>query len=349
MVESRFGGWNSRTSGGYPGDDDDEPPPLVPGSGFGTFGGLGGIRGFSSLGSLGSRGLIAREVQAAISSDEEGDEEPTISYEEVTSLQKELRDRFAEKEFQVRLKEIENNASSSGELARKRQELMLEVQSDVLPKYGFEGSRAGVYKMMGAMGPFVEEPEFTELAEEINCLLGLRSPPETWRGLSKACARASHEQATLALEDAPAATDTARPVHSGKETFDNIKGISQPGVWPADKKPPFKLSIAGSFLDFVPKDMEWEEGLFVFPIEVSEDGFDCFQLLQNGSWDQAVYPSIADAGTGDKYEVLGPDSGGQGKSWQIGKDNEATAGSHFVVCVSLDDRGRVSRVSWEKL
>ena len=35
---------------------------------------------------------------------------------------------------------------------------------------------------------------------------------------------------------------------NGKETFDNVKGIAQPGVWPSDKKPPFKLSIAGSSL-----------------------------------------------------------------------------------------------------
>eukprot|EP00913_Durusdinium_trenchii_P003563 g3295.t1 len=93
-------------------------------------------------------------------------------------LQRELRDRFAEPKFQDRLQEIERKADGPGELARKRQELMLEVQSVVLPKYGFEGSRAGVYKMMAAMGPYVEQPEFTELAEEINCLLGLRSPPE---------------------------------------------------------------------------------------------------------------------------------------------------------------------------
>lgn len=45
---------------------------------------------------------------------------------------------------------------------------------------------------------------------------------------------------------------------NGKETFDNVKGIAQPGcvaffgaievprVWPSDKKPPFKLCIAGS-------------------------------------------------------------------------------------------------------
>eukprot|EP00434_Breviolum_minutum_P017532 symbB.v1.2.015474.t1/scaffold1156.1/size134879/4 len=347
MVEDSFGRVKPRPGRNVHAGDDDEPPPLVPGSGFGTFGGLGGIRGFSTLGSLGSRGLIAHKAQAAASSDEE--------LEEVTCLQRELRDHFAEDKFQARLDEIEKKADGPGELARKRQELMLEVQSVVLPKYGFEGSRAGVYKMMAAMGPYVEQPEFTELAEEINSLLGLRSPPETWRGLSRACARASKEQVPNGLDGGDGAgggypNSTANGMN-GKETFDNVKGIAQPGVWPSDKKPPFKLSIAGSWNGFVPDDMEWEDGLFVFPMEVGDDGWDCFQLLQNGSWDKVIYPSLEEAGASDKYSICGPDNGGHDRSWQIGKDEseEATPGSHFVVCVSLDDKGKVSRVSWEKL
>lgn len=350
MVEDSFGRVKPRPGrnvhAGYS-NDDDEPPPLVPGSGFGTFGGLGGIRGFSTLGSLGSRGLIAHKAQAATSSDEELEEDPAISYDEVTSLQQELRDRFANPKFQARLKEVERNSDGPGELARRRQELMLEVQSLVLPKYGFEGSRAGVYKMMAAMGPYVERPEFTELAEEINGLLGLRSPPETWRGLSKACARASKEQASNGLDE----MQTAYTNGKDKETYDNVKGIPQPGVWPSGKKPPFRLSIAGSWNSFMPDAMEWEDGLFVFPMEIGDDGWDCFQLLENGSWDRVIYPSIDEAGAEDKYTVCGPDDSGQNRSWQIGKSEteEATPGSHFVVCVSLDDKGKVSRVSWEKL
>lgn len=356
MVEDSFGRVKPRPGRQKMVEDDE--PPLVPGSGFGTFGGLGGIRGFSTLGSLGSRGLIAHKAQAAASSDEELDEDPTITYEEVTSLQTELRDRFAEDKFQARLEEIEKKADGPGELARRRQELMLEVQSVVLPKYGFEGSRAGVYKMMAAMGPYVEQPEFTELAEEINCLLGLRSPPETWRGLSRACARASKEQAPNGLDGGHDGHDGAGGYPNGtangmngKETFDNVKGIAQPGVWPSDKKPPFKLSIAGSWNGFVPDEMEWEDGLFVFPMEVGDDGWDCFQLLQNGSWDKVIYPSMEEAGANDKYSICGPDSGGHDRSWQIGKvdSEEASPGSHFVVCVSLDDKGKVNRVSWEKL
>ncbi|CAJ1363932.1 unnamed protein product [Effrenium voratum] len=378
MVEDSFGRVKPRPSRNvHAGNEEDEPPPLVPGSGFGTFGGLGGIRGFSTLGSLGSRGLIAHKAQAAASSDEELEEDPTITYEEVTGLQRELRDSFADPKFQAKLQVIEQKADGPGELARRRQELMLEVQSVVLPKYGFEGSRAGVYKMMAAMGPYaaafadgwktmssnvskwnkVEQPEFTDLAEEINSLLGLRSPPETWRGLSRACARASKEQVPTGLDGLDGGSNgypggKAMPNGmSGKETYDNVKGIAQPGVWPSDRDPPFKLSIAGSWNGFVPDEMEWEDGLFVFPMEVGDDGWDSFQLLRNGSWDHVIYPSIDEAGANDKYTICGPDSGGDDRQWQIGKSEaeEATPGSHFVVCVSLDDKGKVSRVSWEKL
>jgi len=326
-------------------DDDDEPPPLVPGSGFSSFGGgYGAMNPFSTLGSLGSRGNIARQVQAAgaAASSDEDDDEATISYAEVTALQTELRDRFAEEIFQARLSKLEQTCSGPGELARKRQELMFNVQKEVLPKYGFEGSRAGVYKMMGAMGPYVEEPEFTELAEEINLLLGLRSPPETWRGLSRACGRASREQGSLATEEKSP---------SGPASNKENGATGKPGVWPADKKPPFKLFVAGSWSDFSPAVMEWEEGLFIYPMEVSKDGWDYFQLLQDGNWDRVVYPSEEDAGLNDKYEIVGPDPNKDAKSWQIGKSGKesATPGSHFVICVSLDDRGKVSRVSWEKL
>ena len=58
MVEDSFGRVKPRPGRNVHAGDDDEPPPLVPGSGFGTFGGrgpmgvahvLGGIRIFLRL------------------------------------------------------------------------------------------------------------------------------------------------------------------------------------------------------------------------------------------------------------------------------------------------------------
>ena len=39
-----------------------------------------------------------------------------------------------------------------------RQQLFLTVQSEVLPKFGYEGTSLGVYKMMGDMKPYVQAP-----------------------------------------------------------------------------------------------------------------------------------------------------------------------------------------------
>jgi len=239
-----------------------------------------------------------------------------VTYEEVTSLQRDLRDRFKKSAFQEKLKVLLASAPSQAELARKRQELMLEVQSVVLPRYGYEGSRAGVYKMMADMGPYVSRPEFKEMAQEINGLLGLRSPPETWKGLSRACGRASDE--TVAAEASAARERLDESAHTEAKS----SGSSGSRPWPADKTPPFKLCVAGSWNDFTPAEMEWEDGLFVFPMEVGTDGWECFQLLQNSSWKAVVYPSMEEAGAKDSYQVCGPDAGGEGKSWQIGKTEE---------------------------
>lgn len=38
-----------------------------------------------------------------------------------------------------------------------RQKLFLKVQMRVLPRYGYEGSSSGVYKMMGDMRPFIKD------------------------------------------------------------------------------------------------------------------------------------------------------------------------------------------------
>ena len=39
-----------------------------------------------------------------------------------------------------------------------RQKLFLTVQSKVLPRYGYEGTSNGVYKMMGDMKPYIKDP-----------------------------------------------------------------------------------------------------------------------------------------------------------------------------------------------
>lgn len=325
-------------------DDDEEPPPLVHGNAFGSFGGFGGGIAFSNLGSLGGRGLIAREAQALSrtesvgSSDEDQDDDPILTYEECTRLQRELRDQFQIPTFQAKLKALKALDVTPTEFAQKRQNLMLEVQRLILPRYGFEGSRVGVFKMMAAMGPYVERPEFVELASEINSLLGLRSPPQTWQGLSRACARAAEDQATAEQSY----TSRARPI------ADIERGVPS-NRW-LGKDPPMKLSVAGSWRDFVPDVMEWYDGSFAYPLEIGSDGWECFQLLKDGSWDAVIYPSIEEAGSKDQFEIRGPAKDGNG-NWQIGKfpEEEAAPGVFFVIKVTFDASGKVEKVWWEKL
>eukprot|EP00930_Biecheleria_cincta_P075853 TRINITY_DN63059_c0_g1_i1.p1 TRINITY_DN63059_c0_g1~~TRINITY_DN63059_c0_g1_i1.p1 ORF type:complete len:472 (+),score=71.63 TRINITY_DN63059_c0_g1_i1:84-1499(+) len=266
-----------------------------------------------------------------VSSEEEGATtcSPAISEYNVTKLQSELRDRFAEESFQTRLRQIQRRyGHSSSELKTKRNKLLLEVQSKVLPRYGFKGTQEGVFEMMAAMGPYVGNARFKELAEEINQLLGITSPPETWRKLSKVCAK------SVALER-------------------NAFGSSSTQVeeWPADKVPDFKLFVVGSWNSFEPVAMEWDDGLFALPIEVGSDGWEQFQILKDDRWDQLIYPSMADAGTDDNHIVCGPDASSDQKSWLIGKSGQETAtpGACFIICALLDARGSVGRVSWETL
>eukprot|EP00435_Cladocopium_sp_Y103_P027343 s4606_g6.t1 len=77
----------------------------------------------------------------------------------------------------------------------ERQKLFLTVQIEVLPRYGYEGSSNGVYKMMGDMKPYIKDPQFIELADEINCLLGINySPSESWESLSDNCQKLNEEK-----------------------------------------------------------------------------------------------------------------------------------------------------------
>merc|ERR1711920_566058 len=55
--------------------------------------------------------------------------------------------------------------------------LLLEVQSVVLPKFGFQGSQLGVMHMMKAMEPHNSDPEFAIKGMEINALIGQGPPP----------------------------------------------------------------------------------------------------------------------------------------------------------------------------
>lgn len=322
-----------------------------------------------------------------------GGKNPIITKKEALSLQRELYEGFKGVEFQRHLKELlqqqDDAIYTPSEFTQERQNLFLTVQRIVLPKYGFEGTLPGVYQMMGAMGPFLKDPEFTKLANDINELIGLDMPSKSWDNLSKSCQKIDSvpldknkkKSKSLPLPGhlggmgvfqprglmgmgspmfggqmpGPAiigSTPEARNV-GGRNASTGDSTNTQTGTfepWPPAKSPPFKLFVAGTFNEWTPAEMNWEEGLFVCPIEIGPNGSESFQILQNGKWEKTLHPNIADACPYEDHTVCGPDNKGHGLNWQIGKyaEDQAKPGAHFAIIVAMDVMGRVQAVAWQQ-
>mmetsp|Transcript_50144 Transcript_50144/g.160463 ORF Transcript_50144/g.160463 Transcript_50144/m.160463 type:complete len:356 (-) Transcript_50144:100-1167(-) len=114
---------------------------------------------------------------------------PTLTKSEAMHLQQELYEGFRADEFQQELRALhcEEAAMPRTEFIKARQDLFFAVQCQVLPRYGFEETQEGVYKMMAAMGPFIKDPDFVQLARRVNALVGVENPPERWGSLQQAC------------------------------------------------------------------------------------------------------------------------------------------------------------------
>lgn len=298
-----------------------------------------------------------------------------ITKRQAINLQRELCEGFQDEAFQWKLG-ILNRKANSPQLQKERQELFLMVQSEILPKYGFEGTTSGVYKMMGDMGPFVDDPEFRELAEKINDLLGLKSPPESWGELAKSCQKT---EAAPSKESRvrPAASSLLRMIPPGVvrglaeevEALDRREADRREAAavssgprkkaeapprfdrWPIGKHRPFKLFIAGTWNDFRPAEMLWQNGLFVSAVTVGSNGWESFQMLKEGSWSATIYPSVPDAGPFERHLVCGPDNAGHGKNWQIGRfpEEQAGPGSQFAIVATIDKEACVKLVHWEPI
>merc|ERR1712217_219693 len=78
--------------------------------------------------------------------------------------------------------------------------------------------------------------------------------------------------------------------------------------WPADRPPPFELCTVGSWNDYCPTAMLWDGGVFIQPMVIGSDGWESFQLLKDGDWNAAFYPSIEDATPSVEHKVCGPEA-----------------------------------------
>jgi len=93
------------------------------------------------------------------------------------ALQKELCDAFCAREFQSKLRKCEEeHAEGTVEFRKQQQSLVLAVQAEVIPRYGFQPSMEGVAEMRKAISEtFADDPEIQANTEAINQLIG-----KTW-------------------------------------------------------------------------------------------------------------------------------------------------------------------------
>jgi len=107
-----------------------------------------------------------------------------LTRERLLGLQHELLEAFSAEAFQARLRRCERKyPRSSAAFRREHQQLAMDVQAGIIPKYGFEGSLEGVGDMLLAIKPFTDDPEVSRNIQTINRLVAKSSPPAALREL----------------------------------------------------------------------------------------------------------------------------------------------------------------------
>mmetsp|Transcript_69768 Transcript_69768/g.175718 ORF Transcript_69768/g.175718 Transcript_69768/m.175718 type:complete len:362 (+) Transcript_69768:97-1182(+) len=105
-----------------------------------------------------------------------------LTTERALGLQAELYRKFNEPSFQQRLKELkEKHDEWSPELRKLRQRIVLQQQSEVLPKYGYQATPEGVKEMVDAVRGLVDDPLVQSNIEVLNHVIGASGDDvESW-------------------------------------------------------------------------------------------------------------------------------------------------------------------------
>ncbi|CAE7519507.1 unnamed protein product [Symbiodinium sp. CCMP2592] len=121
-------------------------------------------------------------------------------------------------------------------------------------------------------------------------------------------------------------------------------------TWTHSHRPPKSLWVASTWNKFEPKEMKWDGSKFYHAFQVGANGWESFQLLIDGRWEQCVYPSVADACPFVEYRLLGPDNRGHGKNWTVGRhpEDSAKTGERVRLAVAVNSQGLPRQVSWRK-
>eukprot|EP00746_Dinoflagellata_sp_MGD_P152409 gnl/MRDRNA2_/MRDRNA2_83649_c0_seq1.p1 gnl/MRDRNA2_/MRDRNA2_83649_c0~~gnl/MRDRNA2_/MRDRNA2_83649_c0_seq1.p1 ORF type:complete len:735 (+),score=179.12 gnl/MRDRNA2_/MRDRNA2_83649_c0_seq1:76-2280(+) len=102
--------------------------------------------------------------------------ETHLTHERAVTLQQELLEGFSSDEFQEKLRQIRERTPDKMAQVKEFRQLALTVQSEVLPRYGFDGTDAGVKAMLIAFAPLLKDDLVKNLTLQINEVLGLPNP-----------------------------------------------------------------------------------------------------------------------------------------------------------------------------
>eukprot|EP00434_Breviolum_minutum_P033961 symbB.v1.2.030053.t1/scaffold3333.1/size58887/2 len=102
-----------------------------------------------------------------------------LTRDEAIQLQLELLDAFRSEDFQVRLEELKASLKDGASYYVERRKLVLSVQTQVIPKFGFASDLGGVLEMVRLLGSFNDEDgTMSQRGLEIERLIGERESIE---------------------------------------------------------------------------------------------------------------------------------------------------------------------------
>lgn len=249
---------------------------------------------------------------------------------QVWSLIKDLVEAFQAHEYQEKFEAAPDRKTAL--------QVIREVHSTVLPCHGYvlpeDGEDLEVSKRVQQMQGFLQSGKVDlKVAEALDYTVLLSG---YGRLLSKPLVTPSKQKATVSQRALVVLSE------------DSQQAVRD--TWTHSHRPPKSLWVASTWNKFEPKEMKWDGSKFYHTFQVGANGWESFQLLIDGRWEQCVYPSVADACPFVEYRLLGPDNRGHGKNWTVGRhpEDSAKTGERVRLAVAVNSQGLPKQVSWRK-
>uniref|UniRef100_A0A7S2BQ34 Uncharacterized protein n=1 Tax=Alexandrium andersonii TaxID=327968 RepID=A0A7S2BQ34_9DINO len=112
-----------------------------------------------------------------------------------------------------------------------------------------------------------------------------------------------------------------------------------------------RYCIVGSWDGFQRiKEMTWNGVGYEFYVQVGPVGYESFQILHEGSWNECFFPSAPNANPHEEHEIMyGPSR--EDMVWSIGahESEEGSAGMRYEVTLAVNKRKNPTKVTWKRL